>query len=464
MSTGSILSFIKRQSLFFSVLIIFLSRLPFLPIGYGSEEDANGMALTARNIAQTGVYEYSRLPGHPVPELVYSVIYKSGPVGFNLLTALLSTLGILFFILALQQAGVKYAIPAGWALAFTPVVYIASTNAMDYTWAMAFILVSFYFLLLEKPALAGMALGLATGCRITSGGMMLPFLFLLVNEKGILNKNTFRFMVTLALTGMMLYFPLIHRYGFSFFDFYDQVAPSIPKALYKYTIALYGSTGLMAVILLKGHFYTRKVWQSATGLTKKLFKLSVAVYILYSALYWYLPQKSAFMIPAIPFAILFFSLYESRKMLLALTIALLISCFFLGINLSDPYRGGHVSSLATSFSIRNQRIVFDPVQGMVSDDYSKRAQRQVYASKILSITDTINDKTALIAGWWLGDILVQQGSKANSHVLLFYHLPENALDSLQKIGFRIYYLPEQDWVNDEYYGRQFTRRYAASFE
>jgi hypothetical protein len=161
----------------FILLVIFLSRLPFLNNGYGSEEDAWGLALTVKHIALNGAYEASRLPGHPLQELVYSLVWNQGAFVFNLLTALISTAGIGFFISAFRKLNLRYAITSGIILAFIPVIYINSTNDMDYMWALSFILVAFYFLVKKNPILSGIFIGLAVGCRITSGAMLLPFAF-----------------------------------------------------------------------------------------------------------------------------------------------------------------------------------------------------------------------------------------------------------------------------------------------
>src|SRR6187401_1398206 len=106
------------------IVLIFLSRLPFLNYGYGTEEDAWGLAVTAKNIALNGAYEASRLPGHPLQELIYSLVWNRGAFIFNLLTSVLSTAGIGFFIASFRKLNLPLAITAGITLAFTPVIYI----------------------------------------------------------------------------------------------------------------------------------------------------------------------------------------------------------------------------------------------------------------------------------------------------------------------------------------------------
>ena len=167
----------RQLSISFSMLIIVLSRIPFINVGYGSEEDAWGVRVTAEQISQSGVYEVSRFPGHPLQELIYSFIWQWGPTSFNLLTVLISSCGIFFFMLSLRQLNIKQYTMAGLAVAFTPVIYINSMNAMDYLWALSFIITAFYFLIKKKPLAVGVFLGLAVGCRITSGAMIIPFIF-----------------------------------------------------------------------------------------------------------------------------------------------------------------------------------------------------------------------------------------------------------------------------------------------
>ena len=61
-----------KSVLILIAIIVIVSRVFFLDAGYGSEEDAWGVALTAKHIAQSGEYEASRLPGHPLQELFYA--------------------------------------------------------------------------------------------------------------------------------------------------------------------------------------------------------------------------------------------------------------------------------------------------------------------------------------------------------------------------------------------------------
>ena len=60
----------KKEILSYVLLVIFvlLTRLPFIGSGngYGLDGDSWSIAITAKNIHSTGIYEASRLPGFPV--------------------------------------------------------------------------------------------------------------------------------------------------------------------------------------------------------------------------------------------------------------------------------------------------------------------------------------------------------------------------------------------------------------
>lgn len=108
--------------------IAFLSRLPFLDAGYGNDWDSWAMASTAREIATTGTYTASRLPGYPVPEFIYSLVWDKPPLLFNVMTTLVGAMGIGFFSLSLHKLHSKDILTASFALMCIPVIYIIQVN------------------------------------------------------------------------------------------------------------------------------------------------------------------------------------------------------------------------------------------------------------------------------------------------------------------------------------------------
>ena len=215
------------------VAIVLLSRVPFLFSGYGLDSDSWEIALTAKHIAETHAYEASRFPGFPVHELVCSLFYNGSYVALNLLSTIISTIGFLFFAITLKALRFKNVFLASFALAAVPVIYIHSTTTIDYTWALAFILIAFYFVVKDRPVAAGIFLGIAIGCRITSGAMLLPFA-IMISQTQEVRKNIFRIIklaLTTGFTGALLFLPAWLKYGFAFLSYYDIPYPSIPNVL-----------------------------------------------------------------------------------------------------------------------------------------------------------------------------------------------------------------------------------------
>jgi len=146
---------------FFTVLTVLASRLPFLLPGYGFDPDAWGVAFISRQIATTGTYYVSRFPGYPVQEFFYSIIWKSGPLLMNGMTALLSGLATAFFALSMKKMEFAQPFFSALVFAFVPVVYVNSVTSIDYVWALCFVLGSLYCVLSDRPVFAGLLLGLA---------------------------------------------------------------------------------------------------------------------------------------------------------------------------------------------------------------------------------------------------------------------------------------------------------------
>ncbi|MCE9540783.1 MAG: hypothetical protein K8R85_16415, partial [Bacteroidetes bacterium] len=337
-------------------LIVFISRIPFLSAGYGIEEDSWGIALAAFHTKLTGIYEPSRLPGHPVQELIYSALWGTGPIVFNGLCALFSAIGVVFFALILKHLSFKHFYIASLAFAFVPVYYISSTYTIDFVWTQAFILISFHYLLKNKLIICGIFLGLAIGCRITSGAMLLPFMIIIwQNEAGNLKQNIILLLKIagpMALIAILAYAPIIQQFGLSFFMYYDQFPyPPFSKVVYKMTLGVFGVIGVLAIgLALLAIVLKRKNQNKGAAfenkLDKKIITASFVILILYTISYFRLPQKSGYMISVIPFVIVLFGYYLNSKNFKLVCIAFILSSFICSINLTDTLRGASYSRYA----------------------------------------------------------------------------------------------------------------------
>lgn len=455
----------KHISVWICLLLVFLSRLPFINIGYGAEEDAWGLRITAENISRTGLYEVSRLPGHPLQELIYAQLWQYGPLMFNLLTLIISTIGIAFFILSLKKLNIRSSIAAGMALAFTPVIYINCMNAMDYTWAMSFIVIAFYLLISGRLLWAGIFTGLAIGCRITSAAMLLPFLYYLfsVKEFNYPNSRKIIFLITALTVACLLFLPVYNTYGPSFFRYYEYFdIPSFAKNFYKGTIGVWGFIGCIAVCIVLFRMapliimrYRKKLVSSADN---SLLIFCGITIILYFVAFIKLPLKSAFLIPIIPFVIISIAVFESNKMMNLFVIGMIASCFLFGINLSNNNRGSDESSLAINFIVSGQNISFDPIVGPVIADITKQKKIISYAHAVLEETAVLKNPAVIISGWYLNFILALKGDKSEASTFVYF-INEHELKKFKDNDYVVYYLEEQEKFNDIRYKGDFTKKY-----
>lgn len=454
------MNFFEKKHLPFITLflIVFISRIPFLSAGYGIEEDSWGIALAAFHTKLSGIYEPSRLPGHPVQELIYSALWGTGPIVFNGLCAFFSALGAVFFALILKHLSFKHFFIASLAFAFVPVYYISSTYTIDFVWTQAFILISFYYLLKNKLIVSGIFLGLAIGCRITSGAMLLPFMIIIWQNKN-LKQNIIlllKIAAPMAIVAIIAYSPIIQQFGLSFFMYYDQFPyPPLAKVLYKMTLGVFGVIGVIAIGVAVLSIFLNKKKQNfgaafENKLEKKIIIASFVILVLYTISYFRLPQKSGYMISVIPFVILFFGYYLNNKNFTFLCIAFILSSFICSINLTDKLRGASYSKYAILFTISGQELFFDPFSGPIFSDYSKRKQKMKFTADLIGKTNTIKTKTVIIAGWWYNEIMVEMITKnKNKFVTFESYIDAKKINKYKAEGFEIVYLPEQKLYNEQ---------------
>lgn len=456
--------------LFFTVLI---SRIPFLWAGYGIEEDSWAIAISTYITKTTGIVEPSRLPGHPVHEFPLVWMWNGGYQLSNLLSAIFSSIGTVVFGLILKHFHFKHFFIASLAFAFVPVYYISSTYTIDFVFSETYVLLSLYFLLKEKHIPAGIFLGLAVGCRITSGAMLLPFMIIVWNRNNI-KENILVLLkigIPMAIVAIASFIPIILRYGPGFFMYYDQFPyPSFPKFIYKMIIGVWGFIGTIALAgTTTWYFLNRKKSGKGSlfeqGFNKKILIAAITVIILYIISYVRLPQKAGYMIPIIPFVILIAGYYLNSKAFKGLCIALILSPFICSINLTDKYRGAAYSDYAIKYTISGQEIFFDIFSGPIFSDYSKRKQKLKYTDAVIQKVGSINKKTVIIAGWWYNEIAVKMIDRAkNNSVIYEAYINEEKIKNYRNSDYTIHFLPEQNLYNDLMYNMHCTDVNSSLFE
>ena len=216
-------------------------------------------------------------------------------------------------------------------------------------------------------------------------------------------------------------------------------------------------------VLLLIIYSFKKLIQQPAVLKSPLILLALTGISIFKLAFISLPLKSAFVIPILPYLFLMTAALCDLSIQKTGAILLLIACFFFGINLSDPLRGSKESAVSYTFDISNQKVVFDVFSGIFTADITKRINRTEFSESIIEKASIINKPTFIIAGWYLSDILVLQKGKENNLVEYAYYTDESKLDSLKSNGIQLFYLPQQNELNDLRFKSAFTEKYASPF-
>lgn len=432
-------------------LLVLLSRLPFISIGFGSDADAWRVANIAHLIADSGKYVLSRFPGFPFQEITYSFIYNGfgfNPLIFNGLTVLFSVAAVILFYLCLRILEIKQAFLISLTFAFVPVVYIASCGTLDAMWAACFIMAGFYAVLKKRFLLGGVFLGFAIGCRISSGLMLIPLSFLMTDKDRF--KNIIKFNLAALLTGLALFIPVIDAYGLSFLRTYDSGYLPIILVLYNIIFGVWGVLGTiaLAIILLLNFKHIKQFFKEKMYLNTSngIFLVSLITVGLYLLLFFVHPHLSRYLVPAIPFFLIAFYYLLGKRSYVVLCVLLIVSSFILNFDkyyeLTDTT--GRSASLI-EFSIGKNNVFIDPVKGPIFYENSRRENNLAVTARILEFGQSVKEKSVVIIGWWMPLILVEQERNTelkNPNIEYVYYPDENLMKEWQAKNIKVYYISD----------------------
>lgn len=446
---------LREQVVLFATVagLVFLSRLPFLDAGYGQDWDAWAMVMAARKIAETGVYEPSRFPGYPVPEFFYSLIAHASPLAFNLVTAALSAAGIgLFAVTARTALGFRHAALIAVSLAFIPVVYIASTTAMDYMWALSFSLISLFFVYRREPLPAGLFLGLAIGSRLTAVPLLLPFGILLLRPgvPGGKMRRVVIFGMAAVTVAAVAFTPVFLRFGTDFLRSYGGYWPILDTVRF-FTVDVWGVIGVAALGVTGLYLLVRLVRDGLTPSSPLVTNLDIGAWLLVVGLYFLmfmrLPHEGGYLIPTLPFVLLLLATYLSSRWLVGFCIMLLLSPFFLhftSVGFAAWQGLPRYSEQARYARFRNETYVLDPLRGPLLADALARQSGMQFVEDVRRRTEQLGGKSVVVTGSWYTKFQVSLDERADASNLYVYLIDSPEwLSQRQAEGYRIYYLPQQ---------------------
>lgn len=371
-----------------------------------------------------------------------------------MLTAIISSIGILFFALTLNTWKFKYVFLGAAALAFVPIIYINSTTTIDYVWSLSFMLISLYCVAKYRPVLAGIFLGIAIGCRITAGAMLIPFAIMII-QSGTSRENIIRILklvISTLAVGALLFYPVYARYGSGFFMYYDLPYPSISKVLYKFFIETWGLVGLAGLIISVFLFFLPNTVNARRFLFPRSIneKYVVAWLIavdLYIIAFLKLPMESGYLIPMIPFLILLFGKYLYSKAFTFFSVMLIISPFFFNISPVEREDAATASSLSFAFNQGEEKLSIDALDGPIISYESRRANGMKFTTDLLQSFDTLRRKSLLIAGRWYNQLYLQRRGPSEMDIQIRDYIKQDSLLTFIGKGYDIYYLPKQEYYN-----------------
>ncbi|MEP7119535.1 MAG: hypothetical protein ABJE95_01450 [Byssovorax sp.] len=441
----------RQEIRLFAVVVaaVLGSRLPFIAHGYGTDPDTWRVAEAARRIASTHDYVPSRLPGNPVQEIVCALIRGGGPPALNGATAVMSALAAGFFALSLRRLGRPEAAIAALALAFTPVVYVSSVAAMDYLWALAFLLAGLYSLLTRRVVLGGVLVGLAVGCRLTSCLFVGPLsLYLLLQDGEPMKARIARAVKVCAVAagiGLACYIPILRQLGLAALK-HEANHPGLVEALKAATLDTWGLIGVLALAAAAAAVVVNRGRDPAAPSLRQLAPWLAAIG-LYLALFALLPNEAGYLIPIVPFVLLVLGWLLPRRQFLRLAIALAASSFFFGIGRAATPGGPVASTLAMPFTVHGKQLVLDPLQGPVLAADSARHEAERYVARVIARGGALRGNNVIVAGYWWTQVHATLSGDAPPREEYVEFLGPDRIELYTARGDSIYYLARQDAYN-----------------
>jgi hypothetical protein len=383
--------------------------------------------MVARQIARSGVYEASRLPGFPVYEYLTALSAWSAPWVSNAVTALFSVASFVLFAMIARELGVRRYLLIALAFAMTPVVYLSSCCTMDYIPALTGQLAATYAVLRRRPVLAGLLLGLSVGCRITAGALALPLCLWIVlsTARAAGLRQCLSFGITLLLTAALCFVPVWRRYGADFFAFYDNGwYPPLDVVFTRALPLVWGALGLVALLglLCAAPLYYRFTRSAlADARTRHALVLALVAVALYLVAFLRLPDEAGYLLPAVPFVLLAIALLTPPAAVVALAGALLLSSW-IGWQHARP-----------------------TLEGLIVEDHLVRESQQRSTQEIIDAVAGLPANATIVCGWVLPRIrLALDGDQEGPHQ--FVYLVEDLGDYQHylQLGRQVYYLPGVD--------------------
>ncbi len=384
-----------RARLFIAGLFVLIyagSRLPMLSLGYGSDDDGWLIAGSADRLVTNHEYETSRFPGYPVPELGYAAgfaLFGTSWWSGNAISAVLGLLALAVFYRIARRLDLRDALACTAALMFYSWFWIGTTATHDMIWSVGALLLAFLAAISGRHGLAGAALGIAVGCKISNGILIVPLLAYFV-QRGASRWAHARFAVSFALSCVVVLAPLALSYGASFLDYSPPKSVDYVTGGYRVYAEVFGAPFLaVAATFLVVHLLgTRRDRLSALGSLALLRgdRLVLAgAFVALSLPFVFLPLEAQYMLAAVPFLILLVGGVKSTGFRRAMLAGLMINAFV-----------GVVRLDVEAWRERRELVVVPISRGSLLADVAYRRRMLEGAQRLLRVT--LPSPAAIVVG------------------------------------------------------------------
>jgi hypothetical protein len=428
---------------------VFATRLPFLGPGYGLDADAWRVAWSARTLALTGAYEASRFPGYPVQEIASALLVRGGAPALVGMTALFAAFAAGCFALIVRRLGGRDAILAGIAFGSVPALFLASIQAMDYAWALAFALAALHAALAGHTVRAAVLVGLAIGCRLTSALWLVPIGVVLAPARP--RAVVLTCVIALAV-GALAFVPVVLAHGMGFMRFYEDGYPSLPIVIKNATMDLWGVPGTIAVALAivmalaRGARGARLPAIPAHG---RMLAGALAGMVAFVTVFLRLPHEAGYLLPAAALALLVLGMRLPRPAFVALCIVVMLSPWVLDV--VDRSAPGGVPPSRWSVPIGGTPYALD-ARGPVLTAQARRARTVERLERAVARGEQLQGPAVVVAWEWLPLARVAIGGKTQREVRWEYLLTADSLAALRARGVPVYFLEGADVFDARVHG------------
>lgn len=301
-------------------------RAPLLFIGgYSGDLDSWRVAVVARRVIDQGSYQPSRWPGYPLVEIGLAPIIKlGGPIAANLVTATIGLVGLYLFDRLGRRLGLRSMGLATLVAAVAAPVVLNTASTVDYPWALTPLLGAALAATHRRWALAGLLLGVATGCRLPMSTYGLPLLLLALRDPEA-PRAVRDLCLAAAVTVVFVLSPLWIQYGAGFLRAYGQSADAASASLRVIwglgMLTLLGSAPVL-VDIAQGRGLSPD--ETPAG---RLRTDGMLVLLFWMVIAWFvaLPVQGAYLFPLVPFGLLVAARWARPAAMVALGLCMTVA-------------------------------------------------------------------------------------------------------------------------------------------